>query len=60
MRYLSINQVATRFDVHRKTVRAWISAGRLPAVRVGPRLIRINEDAVETLARSVPTRKPQD
>lgn len=57
MNYLTIDQVATRFGVHRKTVRAWIRTGRLRAFRIGPRLIRIDPEAVDQFSRPVPTRQ---
>lgn len=45
---LSIAQVAEHLGIHQVTVRAWIREGRLTAVRVGPRFIRI--DAAEVAA----------
>lgn len=60
MTYLSINQVAARLGVHRKTVRGWISTGRLPGYRFGPRLIRVHESAVDQLRRPIPAyRRPE-
>ncbi|MGV0795956.1 helix-turn-helix domain-containing protein [Mycolicibacterium elephantis] len=49
--YLTIAQVAGHFGVHTLTVRRWISAGRLPAQRLGARSIRIRTDDVEKFAR---------
>lgn len=58
--YLSIDQVAALRGVSRKTVRAWISAGLLPAARFGPRLIRINPDDLAKLGRTIPTAAPRN
>lgn len=35
-RFYSVSQVAARFEVTTQTVRNWIAAGRLPAVRPSP------------------------
>jgi excisionase family DNA binding protein len=40
--WLSIAEFASRAGVSTKTVRRWIQAGRLHAVRMGPKLIRVN------------------
>lgn len=39
--FLTTREVAQRYGVHPATVRRWVSDGRLPAVRVGPRQLRI-------------------
>lgn len=49
---LSIAQVAARQGVAAKTVRRWIAEGRLPAQRVGPKLIRIAESDLERVERA--------
>lgn len=38
---LSTDEIAERLRVHVSTVRAWIRDGRIPAVRLGPRLLRV-------------------
>ncbi|MGV0636270.1 helix-turn-helix domain-containing protein [Mycolicibacillus trivialis] len=43
----SIRQVAEQLGVCEKTVRRWIAAGHIEAVRLGPRLIRVDADSVE-------------
>lgn len=43
---LTVAQVAERLTVHENTVRNWISRGELEADRVGPRIIRISEEAL--------------
>lgn len=47
--YLTVRQVADRAGVTPKTVRRWIESGHLAAVRVGPRLIRIDPADVDAL-----------
>jgi excisionase family DNA binding protein len=41
---LTIEEVARIFRVTPRTIRSWIDQGKLEAVRLGPKLIRINED----------------
>jgi excisionase family DNA binding protein len=43
---LSIQTVAALLDVHENTIRNWIKAGYIKAVRTGPHLIRIPRDEV--------------
>lgn len=50
-RYLTIDQTADAAGVTPKTVRRWIAAGILPAVRLGPRLVRIREDDLSALGQ---------
>ena len=52
---LTIVEAAEAFGVHPKTVRRWIAAGRLPAYRVGPKLLRVNAADVAALARPLAT-----
>jgi excisionase family DNA binding protein len=46
-------QAANYVGVDPKTVRRWISQGRLSAKRIGPRLIRLDRDEVLQLGRPV-------
>lgn len=46
---LTIPDVAARLNVSERTVRAWIAAGRLAVVRLGPRCVRIEPDEVERM-----------
>jgi excisionase family DNA binding protein len=39
---LTIEQVAKKYRVSRKTIRAYISSGRISAVRLGPKMLRLN------------------
>lgn len=43
-----------------KTVRRWIAEGRLPAERVGPRLIRIKVADLDALGEEVKPTPPPD
>lgn len=54
-RLASIAEAATYFDVSTRTIRRYISNGFLPAYRVGPRLIKVDLDELDKLARRVPT-----
>ncbi|UXA16524.1 helix-turn-helix domain-containing protein [Mycobacterium sp. SMC-4] len=49
----SIKQGADWLGVSEKTIRRYISQGRIKAVRVGPRLIRIDRDSLLALATPV-------
>ena len=49
----SVKQAANYVGVDPKTVRRWISQGRLSAKRNGPRLIRLDRDEVLQLGRPV-------
>lgn len=46
MKLLTLNEVAELLRVHRKTVMSWVSANKLPAVRLGNRTIRFDEAEV--------------
>lgn len=52
---LTIKQAAARRQVSTKTVRRWISEGRLPAERIGPRLIRIRAEDLDQLGHRIPS-----
>ncbi|ADL71294.1 hypothetical protein SEA_MORROW_35 [Mycobacterium phage Morrow] len=49
----SIQQTADYLGVSVKTVRRYIADGRLKAIRLGPRLIRVERDSVEALMRPI-------
>ncbi|MCB1776531.1 MAG: helix-turn-helix domain-containing protein [Candidatus Competibacteraceae bacterium] len=44
--YWSVKAVAEHLSVSSRTVERWISAGNLPAVKIGRRLVRIPRQAV--------------
>lgn len=48
-RLVTINAAAEYCGVHPKTVRRWISTGRLTGYRAGPRLIRVDVAELETM-----------
>lgn len=47
--YVSIDEAAEYLGVVPLTVRRWISAGLLPASRLGPRMVRIRRDDLDAL-----------
>ncbi|UJD20876.1 excise [Mycobacterium phage Zimmer] len=49
----SIAETAEYLGVCTKTVRNYIADGKLKAVRLGPRLIRVERDSVEALMRPI-------
>ncbi|VCT89531.1 hypothetical protein MHAS_01225 [Mycolicibacterium hassiacum DSM 44199] len=49
----SIQQTAEYLGVSTKTVRRYIADGKLKAVRLGPRLIRVERESVEALMRPI-------
>lgn len=51
--YLTIQEVAALYAVSEKTVRNWVSQGRLDARRIGGRVIRIEARSLETLSEPV-------
>ncbi len=55
-RHPSIQESAAYLGVDPKTIRRWISQGRITAHRIGPRLIRIERDSLLNLARPVGAR----
>ncbi|MDV7196903.1 helix-turn-helix domain-containing protein [Rhodococcus kroppenstedtii] len=44
---LTQDDVAEVCKVTARTVRGWIAAGYLPAVRIGPRFVRIRQDDLD-------------
>jgi excisionase family DNA binding protein len=49
----SISAAAAYADVHPRTIRRYIAAGRLTAYRVGPRLIKVDIADLEALLTPV-------
>lgn len=41
--------------VHQRTVRRYISEGRLKGYRVGPRLVKVDQGDLDALTRPIPT-----
>jgi len=50
---MSISETAEHLGVCPKTVRRWIAEGRLKAVRLGPRLIRVDRDSIMALMKPI-------
>lgn len=50
--WLSVTEFAARAGVSTKTVRRWIKAGLITAVRIGPKLIRINPNDLTRLSNA--------
>lgn len=48
---LTVDQTAQYLGVSSPTIRNWIRAGKLPAYRFGPRLLRIDPADIAALAR---------
>ena len=44
-----------RYAISIGTLRDWIAKGRLPALRIGPRLLRVDLNDLEKLCRPVPS-----
>jgi hypothetical protein len=42
-----------------RTLRRYIACGRLIGYRIGPRLIRVDMNELETLARPIPAAEPR-
>lgn len=54
-RLMTIADAAERLGVSTKTIRKRIATGELPAYRIGPRAIRVDQDDVDRLLRRIPT-----
>jgi excisionase family DNA binding protein len=53
--YESVGDAAARVGVSTKTVRRWIASGHLNGYRMGPRLLRVDPDDVDSMLTLVPT-----
>jgi excisionase family DNA binding protein len=49
-----VPDAATYARVSSRTIRRWIADGKLPARRVGPRLLQVNRAELDKLIRPVP------
>lgn len=52
---LTVQESAALVGVSHKTVRRWISSGRLTAYKMGPRLVRIDAAELDGMLRPIPT-----
>jgi excisionase family DNA binding protein len=50
---ISLTEAAERLSVNYRTIRRWIAAGRIDAVRVGPRLLKIDAAQLDRVKRPV-------
>jgi excisionase family DNA binding protein len=48
---IGVPEAAQRCGVHYRTIRRWIADGRLNAVRVGPRLLKVDADELAAFLR---------
>lgn len=55
-RMVTIAQAAEEYGVSAKTIRRYISAGRIEAYRFGPKLIRLDLDECDTALRPMGVR----
>lgn len=46
---IGLQEAADRCDVSYRTIRRWVAAGHINAVRVGPRLLKINADDLASI-----------
>lgn len=54
-RLAGIAAAADYNDVSTRTIRRYIAEGRIPGYRVGPRLVKVDLDDLDALARPIPT-----
>jgi len=53
--YESIGDAAVRVGVSTKTLRRWIASGQLAGYRMGPRLLRVDPDDVDSMLTLIPS-----
>ncbi len=58
--FLTVAEVAAILKLNQQTVRNWIDRGDLPAVRVGPRRVRIKREDFERLVDEGYTGRPAE
>lgn len=46
---VGLTEAADRCGVHYRTIRRWIAAGQLKAVRVGPRLLKVDAAQLDAM-----------
>jgi excisionase family DNA binding protein len=50
---IGLQEAADQLDVSYRTIRRYIAQGRINAVRIGPRLLKVAADDVESLKQFV-------
>lgn len=55
--FLTVAEVASLLKLNPQTIRNWIDAGRLPAVRIGRRVRVLRRDLDQLLEQSQPARR---
>lgn len=50
---VNLQDAAERAGVHPKTVRRWISEGRITGYRIGPRFIRVDLDELAAMLKPI-------
>jgi excisionase family DNA binding protein len=53
-RLISLGDAAALLGVHARTVRRYITSGRIQGYRVGPRLVKIDAADIDKLMRPIP------
>nr|WP_082966254.1 helix-turn-helix domain-containing protein [Mycolicibacter sinensis] len=46
---IGLTEAAERCGVHYRTIRRWIASGQLKAVRVGPRLLKVDAAQLDAM-----------
>lgn len=46
---IGLTEAANRCGVHYRTIRRWVASGRLKAVRVGPRLLKVDAAQLDAM-----------
>lgn len=50
---IGLQEAADYCDVSYRTVRRWVASGRLNAVRVGPRLLKVDAAQIDSIMQPV-------
>ena len=50
-RLITLEQAAVRLGLSAQTVWRWVARGRLPAVRLGPRCLRVRQEDIDEFVR---------
>jgi excisionase family DNA binding protein len=52
---MSVTAAAADLNVSVRSIRRWISEGKLPGYRIGTKTVRVDQYDVDQLARLIPT-----